>query len=145
MGLCSLTCFRINLVFLFLFRGSQTKKTCRKCTHVYCVVKSCGRVLFPKTNDRLCCRLVTLDHLSKVPVYTNKTGATNHYVRNQENMNENLTFKLSTAFRFCILTGIFLPGSLFWQETSSKDVDVSWASSPYSSYEAESSQSLWSF
>ena len=26
MGLCSLTCFRINLVFLFLFRGSQTKK-----------------------------------------------------------------------------------------------------------------------
>ena len=52
MGLCSLTCFRINLVFLFLFRGSQTKKTCRKCTHVYCVVKSCGRVLFPKTNDK---------------------------------------------------------------------------------------------
>ena len=26
MGLCSLTCFRKNLVFLFLFRGSQTKK-----------------------------------------------------------------------------------------------------------------------
>ena len=76
MGLCSLTCFRINLVFLFLFRGSQTKKTCRKCSHVYCVIKSCGRVLFPKTNDRLCCRLVTLDHLSKDPVYTNKTGAT---------------------------------------------------------------------